>query len=65
MPEEADTQALAWLRAMQQQIENIQKNMDYCIRGQVAGKLTQDDFDDFVEKVTEFARLVIASTEGV
>ena len=65
MPEEADTQALAWLRAMQQQIEDIQKNMDYCIRGQEAGKLSQEDFDDFVEKVTEFAKRVIASTEGV
>ncbi len=64
MEQQADTQALVWLRALQDELEGIQKNVEYCVRGQSAGKLTQDDFDEFVEKVNQFAKGVLKSTTG-
>ena len=64
MAEEADTQALAWLRALQKDLRDVQKNAEYCVRGQAAGKLSQDDFDEFVEKINRFAKRVIVSTTG-
>ena len=64
MAQQADTQALVWLRALQDGLEDIQKNAEYCVRGQTAGKLTQEDFDEFVEKVSHFAKGVLKSTTG-
>ncbi len=64
MAEEADTQALLWLRALQKNLRDVEKNAEYCIRGQAAGKLSQEDFDEFVEKVNRFAKRVIKSTTG-
>lgn len=64
MEPEADTQALVWLRALKRQIEAIDKNLDYCIRGQEAGQLSQDEFDAFVAKVTRFAKRIVESAEG-
>ena len=62
MAEQADTQALVWLRAMQEEIRDVQKNLEYCARGQAAGKLSQEDFDDFVVKIKRFSKRVLAST---
>ncbi len=64
MAEKADTQALLWLRALQEDLRDVEKNAEYCIRGQAAGKLSQEDFDEFVEKVNGFAKRVIISTTG-
>ena len=64
MAQKADTQALNWLRAVQKEMRDIQKNTEYCVRGQAAGKLSQEDFDDFVEKINKFAKRVLASTTG-
>ena len=64
MAEKADTQALLWLRALQEDLRDVEKNAEYCIRGQAAGKLSQEDFDEFVEKVNGFAKRVIVSTTG-
>ena len=64
MAEEADTQALLWLRALQKDLRDVQKNVEYCVRGQTAGKLSQEDFDEFVEKINRFAERVLASTTG-
>ena len=64
MKETADTQALVWLRALKTEMKDIQKNVDFCIRGQAAGKLTQEDFDEFVGKMSRFAQHVIQSTGG-
>jgi len=64
LEQQADTQALVWLRALQDELEDIQKNVEYCVRGQSAGKLTQDDFDEFVERVNQFAKGVLKSTTG-
>ncbi len=64
MAEKADTQALLWLRALQEDLHDVEKNAEYCIRGQAAGKLSQEDFDEFVEKVNGFAKRVIISTTG-
>lgn len=60
----ADTQALVWLRALKRQLAEIDKNLEYCIHGQEAGRLTQEEFDDFVAKLSQFAKRVIQSTEG-
>ncbi len=38
MESPADTQALVWLRALKHQLEDIDKNLDYCIRSQEAGQ---------------------------
>lgn len=62
MDKTADTQALVWLRALQDEMGDIQKNIEFCVRGQAAGKLTQEDFDDFVAKISRFARHVLRST---
>ena len=64
MAEKSDTQALVWLRALQKDLREVQKNAEYCARGQAAGKLSQDDFDEFVEKINRFAKRVIVSTTG-
>ncbi len=64
MAEEADTQALVWLRALQKDLRDVQKNAEYCVRGQATGKLSQEDFDEFVEKINRFAKRVILSTTG-
>ena len=64
MAQETDTQALFWLKALQKEMRDIQKNTEYCVRGQAAGKLSQEDFDDFVEKINEFAKRVLTSTTG-
>ena len=64
MAEEADTQALVWLRALQKDLRDVQKNAEYCVRGQTAGKLSQEDFDEFVEKIKRFAERVLVSTTG-
>ena len=62
MAEEADTQALVWLRALQKDLRDVQKNAEYCVRGQSAGKLSQEDFDEFVDKINRFAKRVLVST---
>lgn len=64
MAQQADTQALVWLRALQKELQVIQKNTEYCVRGQKVGKLTQEDFDEFVEKMNQFAKGVLVSTTG-
>lgn len=64
MAQQADTQVLVWLRALQSELRDIQKNAEYCVRGQTAGKLTQEDFDEFVDKVNQFAKGVLKSTTG-
>ena len=64
MAEKADTQALLWLRALNKDLREVEKNAEYCIRGQAAGKLSQEDFDEFVEKVNRFAKRVLISTTG-
>ena len=64
MAEETDTQALLWLRALQEDLRDVEKNAEYCIRGQAVGRLSQEDFDEFVEKVNRFAKRVLMSTTG-
>ena len=64
MAEKTDTQALLWLRALQEDLHDVEKNAEYCIRGQAMGRLRQEDFDDFVEKVNRFAKRVLKSTSG-
>lgn len=64
MAERADTQALVWLQALQEEVRDVQKNLEYCVRGQSAGKLSQEDFDDFVLKINHFSHRVIQSTGG-
>ena len=36
-------------------LRDVQKNAEYCVRGQSAGRLSQEDFDEFVEKINRFA----------
>lgn len=64
MAEKTDTQALLWLRALQEDLHDVEMSVEYCIRGQAAGRLSQEDFDDFVEKVNHFAKRVLKSTSG-
>ena len=64
MAEKTDTQALLWLRALQEDLHDVEMTVEYCIRGQAAGRLSQEDFDEFVEKVNRFAKRVLKSTTG-
>jgi len=65
MAEQADTQALVWLQSLQDEMRDVQKNLEYCVRGQAAGKLSQEDFDDFVSKVNRFSQRVLISTGSI
>jgi len=60
----ADTQALVWLRALKQELREVSRNLEFCIHGQEAGRLSQDQFDDFRDEVTRLAKKIIISVEG-
>jgi len=64
MPKPVDTQALLWLRALRAEMNELGRNLDYCIHGQENGRLRQKEFDDFRDRMTKFARKIIVSTEG-
>ncbi len=60
----ADTQALLWLRAVKKELRDVNRGLDFCIHGQESGRLSQDEFDQFREKITKLAKKIIVSTEG-
>lgn len=65
MPTPADTQALLWLRALKQQMRGVARDLDFCIHGQESGRLSQAQFDQFRDRVSEMAKKILESTEGV
>lgn len=64
MPKPVDTQALLWLRALRSEMNELGRNLDFCIHGQENGRLRQKEFDDFAARINRFAKKVIISTEG-
>ena len=64
MPQPGDTQALLWLKALKKEMDRVQKNLDYCVRGQAAGRLSQRDFDNFVRRAKRLAKHILVSAEG-
>jgi len=64
MPTPADTQALLWLRALKQEMRGITRDLDFCIHGQESGRLSQAQFDQFRDRVSELAKKILESTEG-
>ena len=64
MPKPVDTQALLWLRALKSEMNELSRNLDYCIQGQENGRLRQKDFDEFAARMSRFAKKVIISVDG-
>lgn len=65
MPSPADTQALLWLRALKQELRHISRDLDFCIHGQESGRLSQAQFDNFRDRVSDLAKKILESTDGV
>lgn len=64
MPKPVDTQALLWLRALRNEMNDLGRNLDYCIQGQENGRLRQKEFDAFASRISRFAKKIIISVEG-
>ncbi len=65
MPTPADTQALLWLRALKQELRGVARDLDFCIHGQESGRLSQTQFDQFRDRVSDLAKKILESTDGV
>lgn len=65
MPTPADTQALLWLRALKSEMRGVARDLDFCIHGQESGRLSQAQFDQFRDRVSDMAKKILESTEGV
>lgn len=64
MKASADTQALAWLRALKKELRDVSRNLDFCIHGQESGRLSQEQFDQFRDDIADLAKKIIISIEG-
>ena len=56
--EREDTQALEWMRALQQELRKVQRALEWCVRRQLTGDLTDKQFDVFVQHLSRLARRI-------
>lgn len=59
--ERTDTQALLWMRAMQKELRLVQRGLEECMRRQLTGDLTDEEFDAFVTRSARMAKRVLDS----
>jgi hypothetical protein len=59
--ERTNTQALLWMRAMQKELRLVQQRLEVCMRAQLKGELTDEDFDAMVARAARMARRVLES----
>ena len=53
-----NTQALEWMRALQQEIRRVQRRLEDCMRQQLTGELSDEEFDDFVNRMSRLAQRI-------
>ncbi len=56
--ERENTQALEWMRALQKEISRAQRRLEHCMRQQLTGKLSDEEFDDFVNRMSRLAQRI-------
>ena len=60
-----NTQALEWMRALQQEIRKVQRRLEDCMRQQLTGELSDEEFDDFTVQADRFGYGVGATVVGI
>ena len=56
--EREETQALEWMRALQKEIRKVQRQLEDCMRQQLTGELSDEEFDDFVNRMSRLAQRI-------